>query len=67
MISELGKETVSAYVSAKGRLKMLTKNICSEFGGHNIQCNGLGPGYIATPQTAPLREKQKNGLSASFW
>jgi len=56
MMSELGRETVSAYASAKGGLKMLTKNIASEYGEYNIQCNGLGPGYIATPQTAPLRE-----------
>ncbi|MCL2703133.1 MAG: gluconate 5-dehydrogenase [Defluviitaleaceae bacterium] len=56
MMSELGRETVSAYAAAKGGLKMLTKNIASEFGGQNIQCNGIGPGYIETPQTAPLRE-----------
>ncbi len=55
MMSELGRETVSAYAAAKGGLKMLTKNICSEYGQYNIQCNGIGPGYIATPQTAPLR------------
>jgi gluconate 5-dehydrogenase len=55
MMSELGRETVSAYASAKGGLKMLTRNIASEYGGYNIQCNGIGPGYIATPQTAPLR------------
>ena len=55
MMSELGRETVSAYASAKGGLKMLTRNICAEFGDRNIQCNGIGPGYIATPQTAPLR------------
>ena len=57
MMSELGRETVSAYAAAKGGLKMLTKNICAEFGEHNIQFNGIGPGYIATPQTAPLREE----------
>ena len=56
MMSELGRETVSAYAAAKGGLKMLTKNIASEYGEANIQCNGLGPGYIATPQTAPLRQ-----------
>ncbi len=56
MMSELGRETVSAYAAAKGGLKMLTRNICAEYGGANIQCNGIGPGYIATPQTAPLRE-----------
>ena len=55
MMSELGRETVSAYAAAKGGLKMLTKNIASEYGEFNIQCNGLGPGYIATPQTEPLR------------
>lgn len=58
MMSELGRETVSAYAAAKGGLKMLTRNICSEYGGYNIQCNGIGPGYIATPQTAPLRENK---------
>ena len=55
MMSELGRETVSAYAAAKGGLKMLTRNIASEYGAYNIQCNGLGPGYIETPQTAPLR------------
>lgn len=56
MMSELGRETVSAYAAAKGGLKMLTKNIASEYGEYNIQCNGIGPGYIATPQTEPLRK-----------
>ncbi|AZP05677.1 gluconate 5-dehydrogenase [Jeotgalibaca ciconiae] len=55
LMSELGRETVSAYAAAKGGLKMLTKNIAAEYGEHNIQCNGIGPGYIETPQTAPLR------------
>ena len=66
MMSELGRETVSAYAAAKGGLKMLTRNICSEFGGCNIQCNGIGPGYIATPQTAPLRELQSDGSRHPF-
>ncbi|HNW85333.1 MAG TPA: gluconate 5-dehydrogenase [Candidatus Limiplasma sp.] len=66
MMSELGRETVSAYAAAKGGLKMLTRNICSEYGQYNIQCNGIGPGYIATPQTAPLREKQANGSMHPF-
>jgi len=57
MMSELGRETVSAYAAAKGGLKMLTRNIASEYGEFNIQCNGLGPGYIATPQTEPLRKE----------
>ena len=66
MMSELGRETVSAYAAAKGGLKMLTRNICSEFGGENIQCNGIGPGYIATSQTAPLRERQADSSRHPF-
>lgn len=66
MMSELGRETVSAYASAKGGLKMLTKNIASEYGKYNIQCNGIGPGYIATPQTAPLREPMPDGSRHPF-
>ena len=66
MMSELGRETVSAYAAAKGGLKMLTKNICSEYGQYNIQCNGIGPGYIETPQTAPLREIQPDGSKHPF-
>ena len=66
MMSEFGRETVSAYAAAKGGLKMLTKNIASEYGEYNIQCNGIGPGYIATPQTAPLREIQENGERHPF-
>ncbi len=66
MMSELGRETVSAYAAAKGGLKMLTRNICAEYGQYNIQCNGIGPGYIATPQTAPLRETQPDGSKHPF-
>ncbi|MGL5273457.1 MAG: gluconate 5-dehydrogenase [Phocaeicola sp.] len=66
MMSELGRETVSAYAAAKGGLKMLTRNIASEYAEYGIQCNGIGPGYIATPQTAPLREPQADGSRHPF-
>lgn len=66
MMSEMGRETVSAYAAAKGGLKMLTKNIASEYGQYNIQCNGIGPGYIATPQTEPLRQRQADGTRHPF-
>lgn len=66
MMSELGRETVMAYAAAKGGLKMLTKNMACEWAEHNIQVNGLGPGYIATPQTAPLRETQADGKRHPF-
>ena len=55
MMSELGRNTVSAYASAKGGLKMLTRNMATEWAKYNIQINGIGPGYFATAQTAPIR------------
>jgi gluconate 5-dehydrogenase len=55
MMSELGRDTVSAYAAAKGGLKMLTRNMATELAKYNIQVNGIGPGYFATSQTAPLR------------
>lgn len=66
MMSEFGRETVSAYAAAKGGLKMLTKNIASEYGYYNIQCNGIGPGYISTPLTTSLRDRQENGERHPF-
>jgi gluconate 5-dehydrogenase len=55
MMSELGRDTVSAYAAAKGGLKMLTRNMATEWARFNIQVNGIGPGYFATQQTAPIR------------
>lgn len=55
MMSELGRNTVGAYAAAKGGLKMLTQNMATEWARHNIQINGIGPGYFATSQTAPIR------------
>ena len=66
MMSELGRESLSAFAAAKGGLKMLTKNIAVEYGKYNIQCNGLGPGYVTSAQTASLREKQADGTPNPF-
>jgi gluconate 5-dehydrogenase len=55
MMSELGRATVSAYAASKGGLKMLTRSMATEWARHNVQINGIGPGYIATSQTEPLR------------
>lgn len=57
MMSELARSTVSAYAAAKGGLKMLTKNLATEWAKYDIQVNGIGPGYFATAQTAPIREQ----------
>jgi len=66
MMSEFGRETVSAYAASKGGIKMLTRNIASEYGKYNIQCNGIGPGYIETPLTKALQEPRPDGTRHPF-
>jgi gluconate 5-dehydrogenase len=56
MMSIYGRNSVSAYAAAKGGLKLLTQNMCCEWAKYNLQINGIGPGYIATSQTAAIRE-----------
>jgi len=56
LMSELGRDSVSAYAAAKGGLKMLTRNLATEWAPHNIQVNGIGPGYVATPINTAYRE-----------
>jgi len=55
MMSELGRDSVGAYAAAKGGLKMLTRNMATEWARFNVQVNGIGPGYFATSQTEPIR------------
>lgn len=55
MMSEMGRDMVGAYAAAKGGLKMLTRNMATEWARYNIQVNAIGPGYFATEQTAPIR------------
>lgn len=57
--SELGRPTIAPYAASKGGLKMLTKNMCAEWAKHNIQVNGLGPGYFATELTEALVNDEK--------
>lgn len=66
MMSELGRPTMAAYASAKGAIKMLTRNMAAEYGPYGIQCNGLGPGYIATDFNAVMRETQQDGSPNPF-
>ncbi len=56
MMSIYGRNSVSAYAAAKGGLKLLTANMTCEWAKYNLQINGIGPGYIATSQTAAIRE-----------
>jgi len=52
--SELGRPGIAPYAASKGALKMLTKGMCTDWGRHGIQINGLGPGYFKTELTEAL-------------
>ena len=57
--SEVGRPTIAPYTASKGGVKMLTKAMAVEWGKHNIQVNGIGPGYFITEMTRPLTEDPK--------
>jgi len=59
LMSELARPTTAPYAAAKGGLKMLTRAMCAEWAKHNIQINGIAPGYILTELTQPLADDPK--------
>lgn len=59
LMSDLARPTTAPYAAAKGGLKMLTRAMCAEWAKHNVQVNGIAPGYILTPLTAPLAADPK--------
>jgi len=56
MLSEVGRPTIAPYTASKGGVKMLTRALAVEWARHNVQVNGLGPGYFATEMNRSLME-----------
>jgi gluconate 5-dehydrogenase len=59
LMSELARPTIANYSASKGGLKMLTQSMAVEWAKHNVQSNGIGPGYMLTELTAPLSADPK--------
>ena len=59
VMSEVARPTTGNYAAAKGGLKMLTRAMATEWARHNLQINGIGPGYFETELTAPLVQNAK--------
>ncbi len=55
VMSMMGRATTGPYTATKGALGMLTKAMCADWARHNIQCNGIAPGFFSTELTAPLK------------
>jgi len=59
IMSELGRPMIVPYTTAKGGLKMLTRGLAVELGAHNIQVNGIAPGYFRTEMNQALMDDAK--------
>ena len=59
MQSELGRDTITPYAASKGAVKMLIRGGCVELARHNVQVNGIAPGYFITELTKPLVENKE--------
>jgi len=58
MQSELGRDTITPYAASKGAVTMLTRGMCVELARHNIQVNGIAPGYFKTEMTQALADDE---------
>ena len=52
LFSFLGGRGSPAYAATKHGIAGLTRTCCDELAEHNIQVNGIAPGYFKTPLTA---------------
>lgn len=59
LTSEAARATVAPYTAAKGGLKMLTRAMAAEWAEHNIQANGIGPGYFMTEMNTDLANNKE--------
>ncbi len=54
--SELGRATITPYVTSKGAIKMMTKGMCAEWAKYGLNINGIGPGWFKTELNRALVE-----------
>lgn len=59
LMSEIARPTVSPYASTKGAVRQFTRALATEWAEHNIQVNGIAPGFIATDMNIPLMEDKE--------
>ncbi|CAH1689252.1 5-keto-D-gluconate 5-reductase [Hyphomicrobiales bacterium] len=54
VVGELGRPFVVPYSTSKGGLRMMTRALATEVAEHNVQVNGIGPGYFVTDMNRPI-------------
>ena len=54
LASDLGRPNIVPYAASKGALRMLTRALAVELAPHNVQVNGISPGFFKTEMNAPL-------------
>ena len=54
LASDLGRPNIVPYAASKGGVRMLTRALAVELAPHNIQVNGIAPGFFRTEMNAAL-------------
>jgi gluconate 5-dehydrogenase len=54
LASEIGRPNIVPYATSKGGLQMFTRALAVELAPHNVQVNGIAPGFFKTEMNAPL-------------
>jgi gluconate 5-dehydrogenase len=73
VVGELARPFIVPYSTSKGGLRMMTRALATEVAGHNVQVNGIGPGYFVTEMNraimddAPLYQSRVSRVPAGRW
>jgi len=54
LASDIGRPNIVPYAASKGALRMLTRALAVELAPHNVQVNGISPGFFKTEMNAAL-------------
>ena len=54
LASDIGRPNIVAYAASKGGLRMMTRALAVELAPHNVQVNGISPGFFKTEMNTAL-------------
>ncbi len=62
VVGVIGNAGQSNYTAAKAGMIGMIKSVAQEYAKRNVTANTIAPGFIATPMTDKLNDKQREGI-----
>ena len=65
VVGTMGNAGQANYAASKGGMVAMTKSLAAEVATRNVTANCIAPGFIETPMTDVLNEKQRTAILAN--